>query len=193
MYDFIWPSMNVWGEWVSKGNPDIDRSRNWAAEMNPADAILTSPSVVYGMGDSWPEVPISAELLRVQPSSVETLLVNGNIDYSTPPQSINKILPMLRKGQHVILSEFGHTGDFWRYQPKARLQLLTSFYNTGIADNSLYTHRPMKFSVGIKGSFPSLAKIFISAILILIIIVIILLWFVIRFMRRREYNRKKTT
>jgi hypothetical protein len=96
-------------------------------------------------------------LRQVQPSDVETLLVGGSVDFSTPSQfATDEFLPFLSNGEQVILSEFGHTGDVWSMQPEATIRLLTSFFDTGVADDSLYTYQPMDFHVEI--GFPEMAK-----------------------------------
>jgi hypothetical protein len=41
-------------------------------------------------------------------------------------------------------------------QPEATVRLLTSFYDTGVADASLYSYQPMDFHVEI--GFPEMAK-----------------------------------
>ena len=51
---------------------------------------------------------------------------------STPAiVSTEELLPQLTNGQQVILSDFGHSGDFWEYQPDASQHLLTSFGKKG--------------------------------------------------------------
>jgi hypothetical protein len=54
----------------------------------------------------------------------------------------------------------GHVSDVWGVQPEATLRLLTSFYDTGVADDSLFTYAPMDFKV--KLGFPLLAKILLG-------------------------------
>jgi hypothetical protein len=66
-------------------------------------------------------------------------------------------LPCLKNGRQVVLSELGHVGDVWSVQPEATQRLLTSFYDTGVGDDSLFRYEPMDFKV--KYGFPTLAKI----------------------------------
>jgi len=101
---------------------------------------------------------------------VETLLISGNIDATTPAQwATEELLPSLSNGEQVILSEFGHTDDVWNLQPEATVHLLTTFYDSGEVDNSLFTYQPMDFDVSL--GFPVMAKmiagIFFLAITIL--------------------------
>jgi hypothetical protein len=115
---------------------------------------------------------------------VETLLVSGNIDLNTPVQfARDQLLPSLSNGRHVILSEYGH-GEFLRLQPEASIRLLTSFYDTGVADDSLYTHHPVDFKVGL--GYPALAKLGLVAIVLVIVLLGILGWFITRKLRRRR-------
>ena len=46
--------------------------------------------------------------------------------------------------------------DFWKFQPTAAERLLTSFYATGSADDSLYRYLPMEFKPALR--LPTLAK-----------------------------------
>ena len=56
------------------------------------------------MADAWPAAPDENEYSQVQTSNVETLLVGGELDFSTPPQIMtNELLPYLPNGQQVVL------------------------------------------------------------------------------------------
>ncbi len=159
MYDSALPPVNIWGDFAVKGLIDYDPERDYVTEMNPPDSIIGSPASLIGgpAVEGWPGNTLPAELRQVQPSDVETLLVSGNIDFSTPAQfATDELLPFLSNGEQVILSEFGHTGDVWGMQPEATVRLLTSFYDTGVADASLYSYQPMDFHVEI--GFPEMAK-----------------------------------
>ena len=159
LYDSAIPPANIWGDFAAKGMTDYDPERDYVTEMNPPDSIIGAPASMIGgfiVAGSWPINTLPAELRQVQPSDVETLLVGGNADFSTPPQfATDELLPFLSNGEQVILSESGHT-DAWDMQPEATVRLLTSFYDTGVADASLYSYQPMDFHVEI--GFPEMAK-----------------------------------
>ena len=190
MYGFIWPSMNTWGEWASKGGPDYDSARDWITEMDPPGSILGSPlSLAIGgsmpPGSGWPMPAIPAEFHEAPASDVETLLVSGNMDYSTPPQfATDELLPVLSNGQQVILSEFGHTGDVWQLQPEAMMHLVTTFYDSGEVDDSLFTYQPMDFEVGF--GFPEQAKLAVAVVVLVPLVLVALVWFVVWWVRRRR-------
>jgi hypothetical protein len=133
----------------------------------------------------WPVKLIPDELRQVHPSEVETLLISGSVDFSTPPQfATDELLPYLPNGRQVILAEMGHTDDVRNVQPEATERLLTSFYDTSAADDSLFTYAPMDFHVGM--GFPALAKIGLGVVVVLIVVVGVVIWFVVRRIVRRR-------
>lgn len=57
--------------------------------------------------------PEENEYGSVHTSKVETLLISGELDFSTPPQlATEELLPYLPNGHQVVLEEFGHTASF---------------------------------------------------------------------------------
>jgi hypothetical protein len=111
--------------------------------------------------------------------------VSGSIDYSTPSQvATEELLPSLSNGEQVILSEFGHFGDVWGFQPEAMRHLLVTFYDTGEVDDSLFTYQKMDFHVGL--GFPTLAKIALALVVVVIVGLVVLARFVVRRVRRSK-------
>ena len=193
MYNMMWPPMNTWGEWANKGIIDYDPARDYITEMDPPGSILGSPlSLVIGgpgqFGGSWPQPSLPAEFLQAPASDVETLLVSGSIDFSVAPQwATEELLPVLSNGHQVILSEFGHTGDFWGMQPEATRHLLTTFYGTGEVDDSLFTYQPMDFYV--KRGWPTQAKQYLAIAVAVPLVLVALVWFIVRWVWRRRASK----
>ena len=165
-YDLIVPKSFVWGDFFAKGgSADLDPHRDYIATLRAPDSIIGSPvafAIWAPLSQAWSKDKMPYELSQVHPSEVETLLVSGSIDFSTPAEyATNELLPSLKNGKQVILSEMGHVSDIWSVQPKATLRLLTSFYDTGTADESLYQYEPMNFKVSL--GFPMLAKILLGS------------------------------
>ena len=187
------PSFMTWGDLAVKGvSTDYNPTRDYLAEMKPADSILGAPMSEFiwsgAQAIDWPIELIPAELRQVRPSDVETLLVSGNIDATTPAQwATEELLPSLKTGEQVILSEFGHTDDVWGMQPEATVYLLTTFYNTGEVDDSLFFYQPMSYDVGLM-SFPLLAKVLAALI---ILVPLLLIWFAWLIYRRIRNHRAK--
>jgi pimeloyl-ACP methyl ester carboxylesterase len=193
MYDMLIPSYMTWGELAIKGtSADYDPTCDYLTEMKPPDSILGAPMSEFiwsgAQSMDWSITPIPPEWRQAQPSDVETLLVSGSIDATTPAQrATEELLPFLSNGEQVILSEFGHTDDVWELQPEATVHLLTTFYETGEVDNSLFNYQPMDFDVGL--GFPTMAKIIVVVILLVIVLLALLVWFIVRWVRRRRARK----
>jgi pimeloyl-ACP methyl ester carboxylesterase len=179
--DFLFPKMLTWGHLLAQGaSADYDPSRDYARELDPPDAILGSPMAlaIWGAaGTAWPVKLIPPELRRAQPTDVPTLLVSGSIDFSTPAEyATEELLPCLKNGRQVVLREFGHVSDVFTLRPEAIERLLVSFFDTGEADDSLFTYVPMNFHISLR--FPLLAKTMlagIASLLALVVLVVLLL------------------
>jgi pimeloyl-ACP methyl ester carboxylesterase len=192
-YDFVIPNLSVYGEFFSKAvSADYDANRDYFTEMDPPDSIIGAPlskllwgSATGANGATWLTQLMPPEFLQVHPSDVETLLISGNIDFSTPAEfATDELLPALSKGTQIVLSEMGHVSDVMTLQPEAFERLLTSFFDSGEADDSLFVYDPMDFQVGI--GFPQWAKIGLSVVLALSAVVIGVVWLVVRRIRRAE-------
>lgn len=191
-YDFVLPGMSVYGEFFSKGvSSDYDDNRDYFTEMDPPGSIIGAPlsKLIWGSatdedGVTWPTRLMPREFRQIHPTNVETLLISGNIDFSTPAEfATDDLLPALTNGTQVILSEMGHVNDVMSLQPEAIERLLTSFYDSGEADDSLFVYEPMDFNVG--GGFPLLAKLGLGVMLVLIVVALGLTLFVVRLLKRK--------
>jgi hypothetical protein len=183
------PNIYTYGEFISIAvsvDDFLNPTRDYRTELDPPDSILGSPLSLFpwSMLTSWPNNLISKEYFKVQPTEVETLLVSGSIDFSTPPQfATEELLPHLGNGKQVILKDFGHTEDFWNSQTEARAHMLKTFFSTGEVDASLYTYQPVNFDAGL--GWPGLAKLLLGTVLAVIVLLVALVWFVVRRVRRR--------
>ena len=184
--DYVLPSLMTWGDLASKGvGADFDSTRNYCAEMDPSpDMPLGSPMskllwgpLSYG---HWPMEPLPEEFRKLQRSDVQTLLLSGSVDFSTPAEFATKdLLPYLKNGKQVILSECGHVNDIWNVKPENTKRILTSFYETGKPDTSMNSYIPMDFKV--KWGFPKIAKIALGGIAFVgIALMAIIVWFIRR-------------
>lgn len=191
-YDLVVPKSFVWGDFFAKGaSADLDSNRDYATTLRGTNTIIGSP-VAYltwaPLSQVWSQNKIPLELSQVHPSNVETLLVSGSIDFSTPAEyATDELLPSLKNGKQVILSEMGHVSDMWNVQPKATLRLLTSFYDKGKADDSLYKYEPMNFQVLL--GFPTIAKILLGTGVLIAFAVVTKLWSVARRMSARKSGK----
>jgi pimeloyl-ACP methyl ester carboxylesterase len=184
------PNLFVFGEFLSMGgsvDDFYDPARDYRTELDPPDSIIGSPFSLFmwAMFHGWPKNLIPEDYLQVQPTDVETLLISGSIDFSTPPQfATEELLPHLSNGKQVILKDFGHTETFWNSQTEARAHMLKTFFSTGEVDASLYTTQPVNFDARL--GWPGLAKVLLGTALAVIVLLVVLVWFVIRRIRRRQ-------
>jgi pimeloyl-ACP methyl ester carboxylesterase len=161
-YDYTVPSMCTWGDLASKAvSADFDSTRDYFHEMEPPGLPLGSPMSKLALGTSryfrWPTQQLPEEFRQLKDSDVETLLLSGSIDFSTPPEfATNELLPHLKKGTQVILSECGHVSDVIYLNPENTRRMISSYYRTGEPDTSLNVHKPMNFQVS--WGFPKIAK-----------------------------------
>jgi len=193
-YNLLMPKMMTWGEFFAIGSSaDYEPGRDYRAELTRPGAVLGSPMSLLIWGSAaghWPPIQMADEYRQVHPSDVETLLVSGSVDFSTPAQfAEQELLPSLRKGQHVVIAEQGHVNDFWGFQPEARQRLLTSFYATGTADASLYKYLPMDFKPAMR--FPTLAKVLVAVSALLLLGLVWTVWIILHRIVRRYVGLAK--
>ncbi|MGW0324716.1 alpha/beta fold hydrolase [Nocardia sp. NPDC003183] len=146
------PTSIVWGEFASFAMIDAPTVRDYYAQGGDPGSILGNASTDFlwggpnGFSTVWPDSPDNAGYRTVGPSAVETLLIGGELDFSTPPvNATNELLPALSSGHQVVLPGLGHTHDFWEHQPEAGKHLLTTFFDTGYVDSTQFDRRPVAF------------------------------------------------
>src|SRR3954454_8338685 len=184
------PESFTWGELAAVARADTSTAdRYFAQGPHRKDSILGNAGTefIYGGGGlthAFPPAPDADEYTRVQDSDVETLLVGGTLDFATPPGfATRELLPHLRNGHQVVLAELGHADTFWSYEPKASTRLLTTFFDSGKVDTSLYTPAKVDFTPDV--SQTALGKGFAGTMLGLPLLVLLSLLLMRRRVRRR--------
>lgn len=191
MYDRMIPKAVNWGDNLSKVmSADYDPNSDYEAEMMPVEAILGSPmskilgAMKYG---GWPIKSIPEQYRQLQFCDAETLLINSNIDFSTPVEyARDELLPYLKRGRLVVVAEAGHCDDVMNLQSEAFQHLVKKFYDEGIIDDSQFHYEPMNFSPAT--SLPEMAKKFVrktvyfglGALLVLISLFLTIIWIIKR-------------
>jgi pimeloyl-ACP methyl ester carboxylesterase len=185
----VFPSAFVWGETSAVGvSADLPEALKYLAEANLENSIIGTPGSIWMWGGmtSWPVTMLPEEFRQLQPSDVETLLVSGTVDVSTPARfAQDELLPFLSNGQQVILPEFGHSDDIWAIQHEATARLVNSFFSTGVADVSQFSPQPIAFDVGWM-ALPEMLKIILSISVVVLLGLVALVWFVVQRVRRRR-------
>jgi pimeloyl-ACP methyl ester carboxylesterase len=188
--DILFPSMFVRGQYAAAGSLDAQAARDYFAAGGPErDANLGYAATAFSWGggrlaDGWPAAADVGEYRRVRTSAVETLLIGGALDFSTPPQiATQELLPYLPNGHEVVLPGLGHTASFFAEQPDAGSRLVNTFFASGRVDDSLYTPQRVDFTPGV--TVTRLAKLLLGTMVGFAILALLsLLW-----MAHRVYTR----
>jgi pimeloyl-ACP methyl ester carboxylesterase len=162
--------------YVAAGAPDGYANIGYAATM--------SAWAGGQLADAWPADPQADQYARPRTSNVETLLIGGELDFVTPPQTAtNELLPYLPNGREVVLEGIGHNASFWYDQPEATSRLVNTFFERGEVDDSLYTPQPVVLTPSL--SLGKLARVVIGVLVALTTLMAAPLFAMARRVRRR--------
>jgi hypothetical protein len=174
---------------------DAQAGRDYfSSDAQARDSIAYAGSAfAWGGGrlaDSWPAASDEDAYRRVRTSTVETLLIGGEVDTSTPPQNATKqLLPYLPNGHQVILPALGHTASFFAEQPEAGSRLINTFFDSGEVDQSLYQQQSVDFTP--ERTLTALAKIASGVMIgLALLAVLALLWMAFWVHRRGRFGRR---
>jgi len=190
----IFPRAQVAGDVAAMGRADAAYAKRFfASGADPGTLGNSINEFVWAGGrllDAWPANPDEKLYNRVRDSNVETLLVGGELDFSTPPQvATRELLPHLPNGQQVVLPKLGHTEDLWTYQPAASTRLIETFLDSGRVDTSLYSENRLDFTPSV--THGTMAKIVLGALLGLgALTVLSLFWMALRVRWHGPFGRR---
>jgi uncharacterized membrane protein YdfJ with MMPL/SSD domain/pimeloyl-ACP methyl ester carboxylesterase len=191
------PHAQVWGDVASVAGSDNGYARRFFASNADRGSVIGGPGtdLIWAGGrliGNWPSSPDDREYTHVRNSSVPTLLIGGNLDFATPAQNATRdLLPHLPNGHQVVLSDLGHTDDFWAYEPRASTHLIDTFLDTGRVDTSLYTPHRIDFTPAV--SHGDIAKIIVTVALAFAALSLLSLVLMARRVRRRGRLGRKTS
>jgi pimeloyl-ACP methyl ester carboxylesterase len=195
--DLLFPTMFVWGQYAGIGAQDDWVADPYFAAGGDPGSILRNPLTEFAwgggrLGDAWPGSPDDAEYKRVRTSRVETLLIGGELDFSTPPQVATKeLLPHLPNGQQVVLDGFGHTASFWNDQPEAGTRLVNTFLDSGKVDDSLYEHQRVDLTPAVTQT--AVAKWIVGTMMGVALLTMLSLLLMARRVRRRGHFGRRVS
>lgn len=175
----------ILGDMFNKGATDLEKYGG-IDSISLGNSIMGAPhsELIWPLFEAWPIELIPKDLREFQESDVEMLLVNGTVDFSTPPTALDEARPYFHKAQMVLLPEFSHVDDVNNLQPQAFERLITSYFDTGVADDSLFVYQPLSFKPSM--SLTMLAKLLVAAMVLLPALLILGVVLVVRRIRRRR-------
>ncbi len=194
MADVLYPRLFTWGQFAAGARVDAQAGRDYfssGGQVNGANLGRAATEFVWAGGqliDSWPAAREESEYSRVRLSEVETLLIGGEFDTATPPQlATTQLLPYLPNGHEVVLSGLMHSPSFWNDQPEAGTRLITTFFDSGGVDDSLY--RPQSAPVTPRTTGTTLAKRILAIIIgFAVFMVVSLVWMGRRVRKRGSFG-----
>ena len=150
-FGFLLPANFAWGDSAAKvlsADYDYLPGHDYVADIRPGATILGTPSSVLGWASAagWPAKKIPDMYREIQQSAVNTLMISGTLDVSTPMENArDDLLPALENGHQVVLAEFAHTCDLYFLQREATRHLLTTYFDTGVVDASRFVPNQVSF------------------------------------------------
>jgi len=189
------PDAQVTGDTAAVARTDAAYAKRYFAAPRGESSILGSPGTDFLLAggrlfDAWPANPDEKLYNRVQKSKVEMLVINGNLDFATPPQAAHReLMPYLPNGHELVLPGLGHTDDFWDYQKKASSHLINTYLDRGEVDTSLYVANHVDLEPDFAQT--TIAKIVLAVLLGFAALTIVsLLLLALRVWRRGGLGRK---
>jgi len=184
MAKYVFPSF-VLGDLFNKGGTlGLDHYQG-PETINLGDSIIGSPlsELIWPMAANWPLKLEEPAVRQLQESDVDMLVVNGTLDFSTPPTALDEARPYWHNAQFVLLPEFSHVGDVETLQPEAFAQLISSYYDTGAADDTAFVYQPVSFTP--KMSLSTMAKLIAAAVVLVPLVLIAGATLIVRRLLRR--------
>jgi pimeloyl-ACP methyl ester carboxylesterase len=195
--DLVLPRAFVWGQYAAAARLDAQAARDYFSSGAQEGDSFGYAGSAFALGGGrlteWPAAADEDAYDRVRTSKVETLLIGGELDTSTPPQvATNELLPYLPNGHQVVLPALGHSASFFAEQPEAGSHLINTFVATGRVDDSLYTPQTVDFTPGV--TLTALAKGIAGTMVGLALLTVLsLLWMARRVHRRGRFGRTSGT
>jgi pimeloyl-ACP methyl ester carboxylesterase len=190
LVDQLYPYFNVWGQHLAFASIDADAARDYFVAPPPdgyANLGWAAMASVFAGGraaTAWPTDPVVERYRQARTSQVETLLINGALDFVTPPQkTTDELLPFLPNGHEVVLDGIGHNHSFWTAQPEASSRLINTFFDNGTVDDSLY--EPQVVDLTPSPTLGTVAKVLVGVLVALATIMVVSLVAMARRVRRR--------
>lgn len=176
----------ILGEYFNKGGTTDLENYGGIETIKLGNSIMGAPfaEFLWPMAEQWPIELIPKDLREFQESDVEMLLVNGTVDFSTPPNALDEARDYYHKAQMVLLPEFSHVEDVYTLQPEAFERLITSYYDAGVADSSLFVYQPLSFEPSLK--LTVVAKVLVATMVVLPAMIILGIVLLVRRVRKNR-------
>ncbi len=160
-FDQIIGKVVIWGDNFSKlySSSDVYSRLAHIAEDPDPDSVIGSPGATLFMHppehDGWP-IRTIPESFRTDVSPVETLVLNGGLDVSSPLEYARQnLMPRLARGHLIVLNTMGHN-DLYNLQEDAYRHTLARWLTEGVVDTSRFIDVPVDLTA--RPTFGDLAR-----------------------------------
>jgi hypothetical protein len=127
----------------------MDSTRDYEMEMDPPGSIIGSPSAKLWWtavsNGGWPMTQIPLQYQQLDTIHVRTLILNGQLDFSSPPANMIEAKRFFKNCDMIILPAMGHL-DVFKLQRGAIDHLAERFYLEGVVDTSKYYPQRIDFT-----------------------------------------------
>jgi pimeloyl-ACP methyl ester carboxylesterase len=181
LYNFLVPKMFVWGEMASKAlSIDMDLSRDYKKELSSNEFFFGSPisQLMWSMSSHLNIDLIDESYRLMKKSTIETLFISGSIDFSTPKERVDEILPLFDNHHHVIISDAGHMNKF-RGQEENAVKLILDFFDKGSVETSHIKHIPLVLNKSFLFNFSLLGKITLYVFVLMLLVISLAIYFIL--------------
>lgn len=171
---WVFPTIVNWGENNAKAvSADFVPGTDYQALMLPPGSVLGAPLgyLLWSMASHWPMQPIPDEWRAPRLVAAPALIIDGNLDISTPAANARRdLLPVMPNGRLVVLADAGHLNDIWGAHGAATARMMSSFLATSMADTSLVRDIPADLSVS--RSYQAMAKMIVGIVLVVLALLV---------------------
>lgn len=122
------------------------------------DPVLSALAWTSVRHDTLTVSQVPPEYRRLEKSAADTLIVNGRLDMSTPPENAETMHAALPNSELVMLDNMGHCTDIEHLQPEAFGRLITGYFEEGRVDDSGF--KPQSVNFVPETTFQRQAKVF---------------------------------
>jgi len=158
-YNFVFPRIFQWGDFTFKAlTEDFDPARDYLSESQPLAGEIGSPISELFFTAPLGKIISNLEMPKLEPIQITTptLILSGELDFSTPPQIATRNLAEPFAAVHqVIVPGLGHVDDFIA-QPGPTFQLASQWMNSATLGKVAFQSPPIQLhkTIGIGEALP---------------------------------------
>ena len=149
MFDMSPEMKTVWGDLIMKGGTaDYIPGKDYISDTDSKENLIGAiHSKLFALVDfsGFHFKLIPEQYRKYDTSYVNTLLINGNLDISTPLPNAQELIKYLPNGKLVVVSDYSHM-DIYRKQPEVFNSFIIEYFNSGKVNDQNFDYIPADLS-----------------------------------------------